>query len=177
MGLEVFSNFNWRDALVLVVALLAVYVLVVFLRMRHIKHEKETVSIGARSAVAAYAAASAPEVEAEPEPEPVPELKVVADFPWNEPPPEIPGQERIGRLEREVDQLRSEVGRLRAELFAAREEFRRELVQERATPVVSPAYSDAMQLAMQGLDAATISERCGVARAEAELVVALVRSR
>ena len=33
-----------------------------------------------------------------------------------------------------------------------------------------------MQLAMAGYDAAAIAERCGVARAEAELVVALIRN-
>jgi len=32
-------------------------------------------------------------------------------------------------------------------------------------------------MAMQGHDAATISQQCGIARAESELVVALVRNR
>ena len=47
----------------------------------------------------------------------------------------------------------------------------------RATQTVSPIYGDAMQMAAAGYDAAMIAERCGIARAEAELVVALARSQ
>ena len=169
MNFDVLTNLNWRDVLIVIVALLAVYVLVVFLRMRHLKHEKEVVSAAAQSAVAAYAAVR--------EPEPVPERRPEPAFAWNEPPPAIPGQQMIDRLEREVMHLRAEVGRLRAELSDARDEFRRELTQDRSVQNVAPVYSEAMQMAMQGHDAQTISEHCGVARAEAELVVALVRSR
>ena len=45
------------------------------------------------------------------------------------------------------------------------------------TSNVSPIYNDAMQFALQGHDAATISQNYGISRAEAELVVALVRNR
>ena len=45
------------------------------------------------------------------------------------------------------------------------------------TSNVSPIYNDAMQYALQGHDAATISQNYGISRAEAELVVALVRNR
>jgi hypothetical protein len=169
MDFDVLTNLNWRDALIVTVALLAVYVLVVFLRMRHLKHEKEVVSAVAQSAVAAYAAEREPERPTERRSEP--------EFPWNEPPPEIPGQQMIDRLECEIMHLRSEVGHLRAELSDARDEFRRELTQDRSVQNVAPVYSEAMQMAMQGHDALTISEHCGVARAEAELVVTLVRSR
>jgi hypothetical protein len=179
MGFEVLTNLNWRDALIVIVALLAIYVLVVFLRMRRIKHEKAVVSAAAQSAVAAYAAASEP--PSEPEPAPTPEPRLEPDFPWNEPPPEVPGQARMDRLERELSLLRREVeqlrGQLRGELGQALDELRREVGQERAVQNIAPIYSEAMQLAMQGHDAQTISEHCGVARAEAELVVALVRSR
>jgi hypothetical protein len=175
MGFEGLTNLNWRDALIVIVVLLAVYVLVVFLRMRHIKHEKAEVSAAAQSAVAAYAAVR------EPEPETTPKPRREPDFPWNEPPPEVPGQARIERLERELMQLRGELGQLRGqlhdELAQALDELRHEMGQERAVQNIAPIYSEAMQLAMQGHDAQTISEHCGVARAEAELVVALVRSR
>ena len=43
--------------------------------------------------------------------------------------------------------------------------------------MIAPQYSDAMQMALQHHDAATISQQCGISRAEAELVVALVRNR
>lgn len=171
MDFDVLTLLNWRDALILIVALLTVYVLVALLRMRRLRHEKVAAAISAQSAVAAYTAAS------EPEPEPGLAPRAEPDFPWNEPPPEIPGQQAIDRLKRELAQLRGEVAKLRAELEETREEFRRELSQNRTTHGISPVYSDAMQMAMQGHDAQTISEHCSVARAEAELVVALVRSR
>ena len=40
----------------------------------------------------------------------------------------------------------------------------------------SPFYSEAMQMAMQGQEAADISVLCGISRGEAELVVALARN-
>jgi hypothetical protein len=46
----------------------------------------------------------------------------------------------------------------------------------RASQTVSPIYGDAMQMAAAGYDPAMIAERCGIARAEAELVVALAKS-
>ena len=185
MNLEVLTNLNWRWALIALIALLALYVLVAFLRIRRLKNRSKpalnTVEpFVAQSAVAAYAAVQEPESAASsvaagaPEPLAAPSE---AAFPWNEPPPEIPGQRRIEDLEREVLQLRKEVGGLRAEVLVLREEQRRELKQVQVTQNVSPLYSDAMQMAMQGHDAATISQYCGISRAEAELVVSLVRNR
>lgn len=175
MDFAVLNNPTWRDVLVLIVALLAIYVLVVLLRMRRLRKVEPIPTLSQTSAVAAYAATR------DAESTPVPKSGVEPDFPWNEPPPEIPGQREIARLEGEVTRLRAEIDELRAELRgeldAAREEFRGELMQSRATQSISPVYSEAMQMAMQGHDAQSISEHCGVARAEAELVVALVRSR
>ena len=131
----------------------------------------------ARAAVAAYAEANEATSEDLPaSPVPLAEPSEAA-FPWNEPPPEIRGQKLIESLEREVAQLRQEVGGLRAELLDLREEQRRELAQSQVTQNVSPLYSDAMQLALQGQSAVTISHHCGISRAEADLVVALVRNR
>jgi hypothetical protein len=58
-----------------------------------------------------------------------------------------------------------------------REDQRRELAHSQLAHNASPLYNDAMQMATQGLDAASISQHCGISRAEAELVVALVRNR
>jgi hypothetical protein len=172
---ETLANLTWRETLIAVIAMLVLYVLVVFFRMQRLKRAKEVVrvaeSAAALSAVAAYAAEQAPELP------PEPPARVEPEFAWNEPPPEIPGQQMIDALERNVSILRGEVGTLRAELSQMREALQRELSHTRVTQNVSPIYGDAMQMAMQGHDATTISQHCGIARAEAELVVALVRNR
>lgn len=80
-------------------------------------------------------------------------------------------------LEEELAMLRDEVDTLRGELAALRQDMRHELSQMRASQSVSPIYGDAMQLAIAGYDPAAIAERCGIARAEAELVVALAQRR
>lgn len=80
-------------------------------------------------------------------------------------------------MERELSQLRDEVDVLRGELSALREDMQHSLAHLRATQTVSPIYGDAMQMAVGGYDAPMIAERCGIARAEAELVVALARSQ
>lgn len=173
---ELLANLSWREALIAVIAVLVLYVLVAFLRMRHLKHNRLVASglaesAAAQSAVAAYAAEQTPELP------PEPQAPAAEEFAWNEPPPEVPGQQMIDALERDVAMLRGEVGTLRAELSFVREELQRELSHTRVTQNVSPIYSDAMQMALQGHDAATISQHCEIARAEAELVVALVRNR
>ena len=172
------ANLSWREALIAIIVLLVLYLLVAYFRFRRLKREKADRNVPptatARSAVAAYAAEQDPISPVEPEPLAAPSE---AAFPWNEPPPEIPGQKKIAALEREISQLRKEVGGLRAEVLVLREERRREITQAQVTQNVSPLYSDAMQMALQGHDAETISQHCGIARAEAELVVALVRNR
>lgn len=176
---ETLAHLSWREALIAVIALLAIYVVVVFLRMRRLKRAKADIGLVeplvAQAAVAAYAAAQEPALPSASADEPV--EPAAPEFPWNEPPPEIPGQQMIDALERHVYQLRGEVEALRAELLEVREEMRQEAAQAQTTHNVSPLYSDAMQMAMQGHDAANISQHCGIARAEAELVVALVRNR
>lgn len=86
-------------------------------------------------------------------------------------------QQPAEQLSTELMQLRDEVDALRGALAALREEMHEELSHLRATQSVSPIYGDAMQLAVAGYDAAAIAERCGIARAEAELVAALARSQ
>lgn len=80
-------------------------------------------------------------------------------------------------LARELGQLRDEVDVMRGELAALREDMLQEMAHLRAAQTVSPIYGDAVQMAAAGYDAAAIAERCGIARAEAELVVALARSQ
>lgn len=73
--------------------------------------------------------------------------------------------------------MRDEVDAIRGELAALREDMQHELAHLRAAQSMSPIYGDAMQLAVAGYDPALIAERCGIARAEAELVVALAKSQ
>ena len=196
MDFEALANLSWREALIAIIALLAVYVVIVFLRIHRLQREAAqspsptpSPSLAdqraARSGFAAYAAMQAPEpnagaapstdaASAAPLPVPAPAVEL---FAWNEPPPGAADQPMFTALESEIALLRKEVGGLRAELQLLREEQRRDVAQSRVTQNVSPLYSDAMQLAMRGSDAASISQYCGIARAEAELVVALVRNR
>jgi hypothetical protein len=101
--------------------------------------------------------------EKKPEPEPEPAPGEGAD------------PARVEMLELDLAQLRREISGLRAEIRALRKE-RREADKARPARDTSPFYSDAMQLATQGRDAADISAVCGISRAEAELLVALARN-
>lgn len=168
--------FGWREALLGVVALLVLYVAIVFLRLRRLRQR------------AAAAPPPVPVVEAAMSPEQVKAAYTEQTFPWNEPPDAPADEVRIAALENELNSLRAEVATLRGELAATsgeltalRGELRRELDRVddhvQASQHVAPIYSDAMQMALAGHDAASIAERCGVARAEAELVVALIRNR
>ena len=47
----------------------------------------------------------------------------------------------------------------------------------RRAPQSSGQYREAVEMAERGLDAATVAENCGISRAEADLIVALYRSR
>jgi hypothetical protein len=196
-------NLSLRDALIALVVLLALYLIVAFLRIRRLKRRKAGVAapspVAVQTAVAAYAAVQEPELKTEPEParpdsrkrEPEPlAAPSEAAFPWNEPPGETALLRQVALLESEIAQLRKEVGGLRAEVLILREEQQRvmnvaaelpavDVVEEvvEVTSSVSPLYNEAMQFALQGLDAAAISQSCGISRAEAELVVALVRNR
>ena len=195
-------NLSLREALIALVALLALYVIVAFWRIHRLKRRKAAEAhpspAASQSAVAAYAAVQEPALTAEPEavepdrrePEPLAAPSEAA-FPWNEPPGATALHRQVSSLENEVAQLRKEVGGLRAEVLLLREEQRRlmEVAEVAAADVlpeeeivevtsnVSPIYNDAMQYALQGHDAATISQNYGISRAEAELVVALVRNR
>ncbi len=190
MDSEILADMGWREGLIAIVVLLAVYLLIVFLRYRRLHREKDVAqahgSLAARSAVAAYAAVQEPVLDVAPlaaaAAESAAAAPLLADAPafaWNEAP--APADTRVERLlatmERELGQLRREVGGLRAEVLLLREAQQRETAKTKVVEKVSPIYSDAMEMAMQGKDAALISLHCGISRAEAELVVALVRNR
>ena len=182
MDFEFLAYVSWREVLLAVVVLLVLYILLSFLRMSRLKNatmrNNDLPSREARHAVAAYAAAQDPAPAEERQrtgEEPVHATQ--GDPAWNEPPAEAAALSRVDTLDQEVALLRREIGGLRGELQQLREECRRELARPHVLQNASPAYGDAMQLAMQGQESASISQLCGISRAEADLVVALATRR
>lgn len=185
MDFDALGTLGWRDALIAIIALLVLYLVVAFIRIRRLERKPAIdgvpVAPAAHTGLAAYASEQVPE-----KPDSLTDLPKLPEaqaatteisFPWNEPPPENPGQRLIEVFERELAQLRKEVDVLRAEVQLLREAQQRDLAHSQVAQNASPLYNDAMQMAMQGIDAANIAQHCGISRAEAELVAALVRNR
>lgn len=138
---------GWREALLIGVAVLAAYVAVVFVRFQRLKG-------GGR-----------------------PKSGEVPSADWHESPRSFAEAQYVQAVERELDQLREEMAAVRGELAALRGELRQQVAQVRATQSVSPLYNDAMQMALRGDSAESIAERCGISRAEADLMVSLTQNR
>lgn len=151
-----------REGVIGLIALVAAYMLFVLLRMFLLRNRPQ---VSAKVAPPAASKAS-PENEA-----------AGADDRWAKASEGLAGEALRRGLEQELAQLRDEVDAIRGELAALREDMRQELGHLRAGQTVSPIYGDAMQMAVSGYDPAAIAERCGIARAEAELVVALAKSQ
>jgi hypothetical protein len=172
---------GWREALLGAVALLVLYVFIAFFRLRRLRR------LQAAANVAAPVAENTGENNIAPSAAPAVAAYAEASFPWNEPPetplpsatPAAPvaDDRRLKAAEAEIADLRDQVSVLRGELAALREDVKLKVERVQASHNVAPIYGDAMQMAVAGYDAAAIAERCGVARAEAELVVALIRNR
>lgn len=96
---------------------------------------------------------------------------------WERPPANMAENVLRQGMQQELALLREEVDSLRGELATLRGELQQESAMVRASQTVSPIYGDAMQMAISGYDPGLIAERCGIARAEAELVVALAKSQ
>lgn len=100
-----------------------------------------------------------PEVDREPAPPPVSALD----------------QEKLLRLERELNATREELDALRAAFAATRDAHAADIERLKAGQRVSPTYNDSLRMAMAGASAEEIAASCGIARAEAELVMSLAR--
>lgn len=166
-GLEIAGwHVGLREAVLLLIVLLAFYIGRVLWRMRHIAAPPErTVQQASAPAPAAALSAMAEETA---QPVRVEAPSLVAGM--------ASGPE-LAHMEREISLLREEVDILRSELAALRNDMQHDLAQVRVAQNVSPLYGDAMQMAVAGHSAEMIAERCGIARAEAELVVALTQSQ
>lgn len=148
-----------REGVIALIALVALYMGYVLLRMRGLRRPPPP-----------------PQPPAPPMAVSEPQVAAAADA-WRQAAGNVADEALRRGLEDELAMLRDEVDALRGELAALRQDMRQELAQMRASQSVSPIYGDAMQLAIAGYDPAAIAERCGIARAEAELVVALAQRR
>lgn len=166
-----------REGLIILIALLGLYMLLEFWRMRRLRRrqgggllQEPLADVEPLSTVDMIAARHSQ-----------------AEHPGSPREPEVPpleAQRASGAsspdcqdLLRDIDQLRDELDAVRGELAGLRADMQQELAHMRAAQTVSPLYGDAMQMALAGHDATRIAERCGIARAEADLVVALARSQ
>lgn len=88
------------------------------------------------------------------------------------------GVEReMAQLREEMDALRGAFAALRSDNESWRDAVEQEMHKLQMAQNAAPLYNDAMQMALLGHDAVTIAERCGIARAEADLVVALIERK
>jgi hypothetical protein len=196
ISMDFLANLSWREILAAVVVLLVIYILFTYLRLSRLGDETRLAQELSSGVMQSAALESYVEVQKTEKTENVKEEIPAAPadvalqlksgerarsrkgqtFAWNEPPSENPERYRIDVLEQDLAQLRREIGGLRAEVQTLREEQQREMSRGHEAQNISPFYSDAMQLAMQGREADDISALCGISRAEAELVVALARN-
>jgi hypothetical protein len=156
---------GWRGWLLAAVILLGSYLVVVLLRLRRLGRPAPVKTVDARQEPVAEE--NSPEITGNAESR--------NERPaWNEPPPRFAERQIVLSLERQVIQLREELDALRGAFAALRDETQSSLEKSRRAQNISPIYGDAMQMALAGESAETIAGRCGVAMAEADLVVAMV---
>lgn len=77
----------------------------------------------------------------------------------------------VNAQSREVEGVRTELSQLREQVT----KLQTELEKMKSVAVNTP-YSQAIQMAQQGLDASQVAASCGISRGEAELIVALYRA-
>jgi hypothetical protein len=155
-----------REGVIILISLVAIYMVFELWRMRRIRHKRLSATLPETPPILEPVVA--------PLAEPAPEA---ADEQWEKAPAGMAEEIMRQSLEQEMAQLRDEVDSIRGELAALREDMLQELAHVQASQSVSPIYGDAMQMALAGYEPAMIAERCGIARAEAELVVALAKSQ
>lgn len=183
-------SFGMRDGLLLLVALAAIYLVVMLLRFaqvsrqRPIRHEVESTveggdprpgraepeldsvlrnpSVPAAAPAPTFAWEDVKELFGE-----APERKA-AEVPIASPPTGF-GEHLADHLAR--SDVEMEVQRMRDEM----ERMRVEMEELRAARRVSPQYAEAMELAQRGHSAQDVADRLGISLAEAELVQALSR--
>ena len=168
-----------REGVIVLITLVAIYMVFVLLRMYFLRSKP----VAAVPPVPEPAVADVPVLnEIEVPSAPFAEMPAQSGDAW-----EVTAQgglaesmQQLGlvqQLAQDVAQLRDEVDSIRGELAALRQDLQQEVAHLHSAQAVSPVYGDAMQMAAAGYDPIMIADRCGIARAEAELVVALAKSQ
>lgn len=163
------AGLAWRDAILFAVALAAVYLVFMLLRLTQIGRRKPA----AAATTAPEPVLGAEEDEADDDeedwlPPQVYEKPQVAPAPTQA----FDAHLLRSALEAEIQALKAEAARLAEELARQREE----MDHLKAARHISPQYSEAMSLAQSGHEAGSIANRCGISIGEAELVAALARN-
>jgi hypothetical protein len=190
MDLSIFESFGWRDAVMVVVIVVAVYMLLTVLRLLQVRRHSPSPEapiakqeplldeplLGDAVTLSPEFAALLPAFSRKPSP-----IFELIDAPPKEnlqpintdqrPEPEFVRPQPRSGVEAELQLLRDELARLSDQVAEVLEDV--ELL--KSSRNVSPLYSEAMGLAQQGHDARSIAGRCGISIGEAELVVALSR--
>ena len=168
-----FLNFSERNALLLLVALVAGYLLILLLRLAWLGGQRLLQRLGRK-----WQDWRLTRHQHRPRPQWARALDMARPVETTEPAaapsasassaPSASFEAHLFRrsIEHEMQQLRTEVNELR-ELIG-------QLKSSRST---SPQYSEAMRLARRGANARTIADECAISLGEAELVLAMSRDR
>lgn len=177
------ENLGWREVLIAVIGLLAVYVFFVFLRLIFLK-PKRRIEPGAGEGFDEEGHEDIAAADEEPpltytikptiNPSPAGNADGVRPDPATR---RFVEHRHLDAVEHDLADLRDELKSLRTEVRLLRTDLQQQVDRLKAAQNTSPLYSDAMQMALLGHDAETIANRCSIAVAEAELVVALANSR
>lgn len=177
------ENLGWREILIAVIGLLAVYVFFVFLRLIFLKPKNRSEAPALEEPHDDELLDEASDDDGEEAltysiPPPARAAAPAAEAPRLDPAARRYVEHRhLDSVEHDVADLREEMKSLRTEIRLLRSDLQQQVDRLKAAQNTSPLYSDAMQMALLGHDAETIANRCSIAVAEAELVVALATSR
>ena len=162
-------DFGWRDGILLLAALVAVYLVVGFLRLQKLRRPARAARAATPttfSTMVDFPLDDLPDVPAAAEPPPMR---------FTDPPADFAAELARSNLEAEVRQRREDLRRLGETVERQAGEIADLTARLQSAQTVSPLYGEAMALARKGLDPAGIAGRCGISIGEAELVASLSR--